>query len=106
MANLFFTKYTIVRKVMKHDFKMRIEDNDDDTADIIWCDHCLPPERIMRMKPYQRTNHYPGMQALTRKNSLGKNLNGLRTLFPEAFDFFPRTWLMPTDMRKLRAEWN
>ena len=45
-------------------------------------------------------------QALTRKNSLGKNLNGLRALFPEAFDFFPRTWLMPTDMRKLRAEWN
>ena len=45
------------------------------------------------------------MQALTRKNSLGKNLNGLRALFPQAFDFYPRTWLMPTDLRKLKTEW-
>jgi hypothetical protein len=29
------------------------------------------------------------MQALTRKNSLAKNLNGLRAMFPEAFDFYP-----------------
>ena len=45
------------------------------------------------------------MQALTRKNSLGKNLNNLRALFPQAFDFYPRTWLLPTDLRKLRADW-
>ena len=36
---------------------------------------------------------------------MGKNLNGLRALFPEAFDFFPRTWLIPTDLRKLKADW-
>lgn len=89
VVNVFFTKYAIVRKVLKHDFKMRIDENDVDDADVVWCDHCLPPERIMRMKSYQRTNHYPGMSALTRKDSLGKNLNGLRALFPEAFDFYP-----------------
>jgi len=89
VCNVYYTKYAIVRKVLKHDFKMRIDENDVDDADFIWCDHCLPPERIMRMKSYQRTNHYPGMQALTRKNSLAKNLNGLRAMFPEAFDFYP-----------------
>lgn len=89
VSNVFYTKYQIVRKVMRHDFKMRIEEADTDDFDILWCDHGLPPERIMRMKAYQRTNHFPGMQALTRKNSLGKNLNGMRTLFPEAFDFYP-----------------
>ena len=88
-VNVYYTKYAIVRKVLKHDFKMRIDENDIDDADLVWCDHCLPPERIMRMRPFQRTNHYPGMQALTRKNSLGKNLNGLRALFPDAFDFYP-----------------
>ena len=89
VVNCFYTKYTIVRKVVRHDFKMRIEENDADDADMVWCDHCLPPERIMRMRPFQRTNHYPGMHALTRKNSLGKNLNSLRALFPEAYDFYP-----------------
>ena len=24
---------------------------------------------------------------------------------PEEFDFYPRTWLLPTDLRKLRADW-
>ena len=89
VVNVYYTKYAIVRKVLKHDFKMRIDENDAEDADVVWCDHCLPPERIMRMRPYQRTNHYPGMQALTRKDSLGKNLNGLRAMFPEAFDFYP-----------------
>ena len=45
------------------------------------------------------------MHALTRKDSLGKNLNGLCWLFPDAFNFYPRTWLIPDDMRKLKADW-
>jgi tubulin polyglutamylase TTLL6/13 len=44
------------------------------------------------------------MQALTRKDTLGKNLNNLRALFPEAFDFFPRTWLMPSETRKFKED--
>ena len=58
---MYYTRYAIVRKVLKHDFKMRLDDNDVDDADLVWCDHCLPPERIMRMRAYQRTNHFPGM---------------------------------------------
>jgi len=98
LVNCFHTKYTIVRKVVRHDFKMRVVEEDIDDFDLLWCDHGLPPERIMRMKSYQRTNHFPGMQALTRKDNLGKNLNGMRALFPEAFDFYPRTWCMPGDL--------
>ena len=49
---MYYTRYAIVRKVLKHDFKMRLDDNDVDDADLIWCDHCLPPERIMRMRAY------------------------------------------------------
>lgn len=45
------------------------------------------------------------MQALTRKDSLAKNLNSMRALFPETFDFYPRTWLVPNDMKQLRADW-
>ena len=103
--NVYYTKYTIVRKVVRHDFKMRTIEEDIDDFDLLWCDHCLPPDRIMRMKSYQRTNHFPGMQCITRKDSLGRNLNSMRKLFPEAYDFYPRTWLVPNEMTQLRADW-
>ena len=61
LVNCYHTKYTIVRKVVRHDYKMRVIEDDIDDFDLLWCDHGLPPERIMRMKSYQRTNHFPGM---------------------------------------------
>jgi hypothetical protein len=41
------------------------------------------------MKPYQRANHFPGMQELSRKNNLAKNLLRMLKLFPEHYKFFP-----------------
>ena len=52
LVNCFYTKYAIVRKVVKHDFKMKVSEEDIDDCDLIWCDHCLPIERIMRMKSF------------------------------------------------------
>jgi len=46
VVNAFFSKYPILRKVVRLDFKMKIEETDVEDADIIWCDHCLPLERI------------------------------------------------------------
>ena len=46
------------------------------------------------------------MHALTRKNHLGKNLNNMRAKYPEAYDFYPQTWLLPQDVRQLKKDWN
>jgi tubulin polyglutamylase TTLL6/13 len=46
-------------------------------------------------------NHFPGMQAIYRKNSLGKNLNNLKALFPKEYNFYPQTWLLPHDAKQL-----
>ena len=27
-------------------------------------------------------------------------------MFPEQFDFYPQTWLMPYEAKKLRKEWD
>ena len=42
-------------------------------------------------------NHFPGMINLYRKNLLSRNLNKFRLLFPDSFNFIPRTWTMPTE---------
>ncbi len=74
---------------------MRTLEEDCDDFDIIWSDGGQPPERIQRMKPFQRINQFPGMRNITQKNLLGNNLNNMREKFPEAYDFYPHTWLLP-----------
>lgn len=56
------------------------------------------------MKPYQRANHYPGTFNLAHKNCLGKNLMGLGKYFPNEYDFFPRTWILPQEIQEFRNQ--
>lgn len=72
--------------------------------DIYWSDTVQGAERLLRLRPYQRMNHFPGMAVLARKNQLGKTLNAMLKKFPTHFSgFFPRTWLLPTDANEFRA---
>lgn len=47
------------------------------------------------MQSYQRINHYPGMQALSHKNNLCRNLKRMQKQFTIEYDFFPKTWILP-----------
>jgi len=51
------------------------------------------------MKPHQTINHYLGTYTIARKNNLGNgnNLTRMKKHFPSIFNFFPSTWLMPSD---------
>lgn len=42
------------------------------------------------------------MFGITNKKYLAKNLKRLQKLFPMEFDFFPRTWVLPSEMIELR----
>lgn len=93
--NVSSSKYFIVRFVAKHLFNYRISfkaldevktDYDYESLikpantamvedwDIFWTDQNVQPERVAKMKPYQKTNHFPGMYQLCRKNHLARNL--------------------------------
>lgn len=39
------------------------------------------------------------MSILCRKNELGKLLNNMILKHEKEFDFFPRTWVLPRDLR-------
>lgn len=43
------------------------------------------------------------MNMLCRKNELGKLLNFMQQKYQEEFDFFPRTWVLPRDLRAFEA---
>ena len=48
--------------------------NPNDEWDLLWTDGTVQVDKLYRMKPYQRINHFPGMYALARKNHLARNL--------------------------------
>ena len=54
------------------------------------------------MKPYQRTNHFPGMFQLSRKNHLARNLNKMQKKFAKEFKFFPKTFILPQDFAEFK----
>jgi tubulin polyglutamylase TTLL6/13 len=42
------------------------------------------------------------MYNISRKNTLGIHLKRFQKLFPEDFDFFPKTWLYPSDYHDIQ----
>jgi len=42
------------------------------------------------------------MYQIARKTYLAKNLKRMSKQFPDHFDFYPRTWCLPTEMGELK----
>lgn len=101
--NLFDTKYEIIPHVVKQLLFAGITlENNDDSWDVLWTDNAVGPDRLSRMKHYQKINHFPGMYAISRKNYLAYNLNKLRKQFPDDYNFYPRTWVIPSDLGEIK----
>lgn len=49
---------------------------------------------------YIKTNRIPGMPDLCHKKTMGYYLNKFREYFPEEYDFFPRTFLIPEELEE------
>ncbi len=75
------------------------EDEEDTNWNLFWIDTGVSAERLMKLKRYQKINHFPGMSTLARKARMGKTLNRMLVAHPKAYKFFPQTWSLP-------AEWS
>ncbi|KND00368.1 uncharacterized protein SPPG_04692 [Spizellomyces punctatus DAOM BR117] len=64
---------------------------------LFWIDTGVSVERVLGMKPYQKINHFPGMHEICRKDRLARNLGRLSRLFPKDANFFPKTWILPSE---------
>lgn len=49
-------------------------------------------------------NKFPGMNGLARKAALTRCLNSLWRLFPDEYNFYPRSWLLPEQRDTFLAE--
>ena len=109
MINVTYTNYEIIHDVAA-ELRMRTVCDEDgcqvEDWDIWFIDGPIMSTLLTKMKPYQRTNHFPSMQALARKNLLAKNLLSMQKYFPEQYIFFPPTWLLPADLKAFREQFN
>ena len=63
---------------------------------VMWADSGLNAEKYLRTcRPFQRVNHFPGMVQIYRKSNLARSMARMRRLSAEAYDFFPRSWVLP-----------
>ncbi len=61
---------------------------------------------LNKLQSHQKINHFPGMNTLSRKNNLAKNLSRMQEGFPEIYDYFPKTFMLPSDSSLLKTYYN
>lgn len=106
VINISCCKYEIVRHITKKLLGWRLTKSDEEDCDLFWCDAPITPEKFKDLKQHQKINHFPSMTSLGRKNQLSRNLTRLRKIFPKDYNFFPRTWNIPTDISDLRRKFH
>lgn len=102
VVNVAGTHYSIVKHVFSEVCGWKLTEDEAEESDVCWTDTGIQPERLSCLKPYQKISHFPGMFAIARKNYLGRYLKGMHKLFPSDFEFFPQTWMLPTDLNELK----
>lgn len=96
--NLSNTRYDIIRKVVD-DLKYWVEANpESEDWDVFWLDTSISEERFRKLKKFQKINHFIGMKGITRKDELSKNLKKMKKIFPQSYNFFPMTWILPNEI--------
>ena len=97
------TQYPVVSEVAA-EFGWHIQsDKEAGDWDICWTDYSIEPSILIRMHFHQKINHFPGIHLIARKNLLGINLMSLKNILPQEYNFFPSTWMLPSQYAEFRA---
>ena len=74
--------------------------------DVSWIDGGIMAEVLTKLKPYQRISQFPGISAICNKKKLGNGLMRMFRKYPEQFDFFPQTYMLPTEYYEFKAQFD
>jgi hypothetical protein len=97
------SEYPIIDEVARDVLGWRVSKDPDSSKDfdLWWSDLGIDSNFLAGLKSYQKVNHFPAMYQITRKTYLARNLKKMQKLFPDDFDFFPRSWCLPSEMSEL-----
>ncbi|KAI4838791.1 tubulin--tyrosine ligase [Plasmodium brasilianum] len=92
------TRYDIIRRVVEDSVNWVQVSSDCTDWDVIWLDTSISDDRFRKLKKFQKINHFLGMKGITRKDELCKNLKKMKKNFPQSYNFFPPTWVLPNEI--------
>ena len=73
-------------------------------VDLIWNDVTIHSEKLSQLKSFQKVNHFPSMNGVTKKNNLAASLKKMKNHYPVDYGFYPKTWVIPHQMTKLKSD--
>ena len=81
-------------------------EKDNKNWDLKWVDGAVSVDTLSKLQSHQKINHFPGMNTLSRKNNLAKNMNKMQAAFPQFYNFIPKTFILPYDLPVLKSYYN
>ncbi|CAJ0565451.1 unnamed protein product, partial [Mesorhabditis spiculigera] len=72
-------------------------------CDIYWHSVVYPDMNRVVSHPYSRVNKFPGMTELARKISLTHSIHSMQRLFPQEYEFYPKSWFLPAHLKEFEA---
>ena len=76
------------------------------SVNVYWIDIATIHERFKTILPWQVINHFPGMPNIARKNRMGQNKNKKLKIFPQEYSYYPRTWVLPSELNDFRSQFD
>ena len=76
------TQYEVIEQVSWDLNYNIIMEKDLKSWDIKWVDGAVSVDTLSKMQSHQKINHFPGMNTLSRKNNLAKNMAKMQIPFP------------------------
>ncbi|TMW60744.1 hypothetical protein Poli38472_000786 [Pythium oligandrum] len=109
-VNMTLCKYEVVRKIVRDRGWQMVTDEEDKagltSCNVHWIDVPDFQGTFKMLQPYAKVNHFPGMTNLARKSKLARNFDRMKKLFPEEYDFCPKTWILPFDFNDFQQHFN
>ena len=93
----------LVKKLLEDNGFIQSKSNEDWT--ILWSSGHIKLNLYKNLTPWQKMNHFPRSNELTRKDLLYKNLSKLKAQFPGSkFDFIPESYILPNEYSFLKDQ--
>ena len=96
----------VLDKFEKLGWRVVEDERKEGRCNLFWVDSATIHERFRNLQPWQMINHFPGMPNIARKNRMGQNLNRIAKSFPKEYNFYPRTWSLPSELADFKSQFD
>lgn len=73
---------------------------------LYWCDTNVSLEFPFTLQEWQFVNHFPGTFSISKKIDLARNIERMQKIFPDLYDFHPKSFIVPTQSFDLKMYLN